>query len=490
MKDEKQTPEQLLNAIRAEAAALDLKTQPEPEAIPAPALDELDPQSESTRLPTRHSYHYREFMPFEDEVFVRNAFLCILQREPDTAGLNTYLDKLRQGVEKPFILEELTHSEEAARYGVKIRGLFAYRQLNRLQRIRIARPLTRRLFSLYRRISELPGTEEIYQLRASILQQFSSLARRIRRLEQNQTQATGQIQQQQQTVSGLDARQNQLDQALAHINHKLAYQQQQWARLHSTTPAEQAPDITPAPRIDEDNTDISAFYVAFEDACRGTREEIRAKLEPWLEQLPSPRHQSNRVLDIGCGRGEWLQLLQENGYDATGIDTNPVMVSSCTEQKLNALNTDALEWLRQQPDASLCAITAFHVIEHIPFDQLLRWTTEARRVLQPGGVLIYETPNPENILVGSHTFYHDPTHRNPITPALLEFLAEYCGYSNNELVRLHPYPEEARVSGNDPLTERVNGHLCGPQDIALVAHVPDIDHPTEADTTDTEAETP
>jgi O-antigen chain-terminating methyltransferase len=103
---------------------------------------------------------------------------------------------------------------------------------------------------------------------------------------------------------------------------------------------------------------------------------------------------------------------------------------------------------------------------------LLRWTTEARRVLQPGGVLIYETPNPENILVGSHTFYHDPTHRNPITPALLEFLAEYCGYDHTELVRLHPYPENARISGNDPLTERVNGHLCGPQDIALVARTP------------------
>jgi len=482
MKDEMQTPEQLLNAIRAEAASLDLKTQPEPEPIPAPALDELDPDGEGNRLPIRHSYHYREFMPLEDEAFVRNAFLCILQREPDPAGLQNYLNKLRQGVEKPLILAELTHSKEASQYGVKIRGLFAYRQFNRLQRLRVARPLTRRLFALYRRLSELPGAEEMQQFRASILQQLSNLARRLRRLEQQNTNTADQVKQQQQAVSALDLRHSQLEQNLAHINHKLAYQQQQWARLHSTAPAD--PDRTAppaAPQADEDSADISAFYVAFEDACRGSREEIRDKLKTWLEVLPPPHQRANRVLDIGCGRGEWLQLLSENGYEATGIDTNPVMVSSCKEQNLNALNTDALEWLRQRPDASLCAITAFHVNEHIPFDQLLRWTTEARRVLQPGGVLIYETPNPENILVGSHTFYHDPTHRNPITPALLEFLAEYCGYSDNRLIRLHPYPEEARVQGSDPLTERVNGHLCGPQDIALVAHVPEIDDITEAE---------
>ena len=167
-----------------------------------------------------------------------------------------------------------------------------------------------------------------------------------------------------------------------------------------------------------------------------------------------------------------MQLLKESGYEPQGVDTNPVMVGACQGLELEAEHADGLSWLMAQPDQSLCAITAFHVIEHMPFADLLRMTNEARRVLIPGGKLIYETPNPENILVGSHTFYHDPTHRNPITPALLEFLAQYCGYAPAELVRLHPYPEEAKVQGNDALTERVNGHLCGPQDIALVATVP------------------
>jgi len=482
MKDEMQTPEQLLDAIRAEAAMLDLKTQPAPEPVPAPHMDECDSGDENMRLPVKPSYHYREFIPFEDEAFVRNAFLCIMQREPDPSGLGNYLTKLRQGVEKPTILVELTRSEEAKQHGVSIRGLFTYRVLNKLQRLKVIRPLARRVFALYRRLSELPSTDEMHQFRAGILQQLSSFTRRVRRTEQGYAAVLDQLELQktactslQQQYATLEQQHSLLNRAFANINHKIAYQQQQWARISQkdkpSNPGE-AKAFPGTSASDEDNSDISAFYVAFEDACRGSREEIRAKLQRWLDTLPPPQQHSNRILDIGCGRGEWLQLLNEAGYSATGIDTNPIMVSSCNEQQLNVINTDALDWLKQQPDASLCAITAFHVIEHIPFEQLLRWTTEARRVLQPGGILIYETPNPENILVGSHTFYHDPTHRNPITPALLEFLAEYCGYDHTELVRLHPYPEDARVIGNDPLTERINGHLCGPQDIALVARTP------------------
>ena len=77
-------------------------------------------------------------------------------------------------------------------------------------------------------------------------------------------------------------------------------------------------------------------------------------------------------------------------------------------------------------------------------------------------------PNPENVLVGSHTFYHDPTHRNPVTPTAISFLLSYLGFSDVEVRRFNPYPEEAKVPGDDPLTARVNGHLCGPQDYAVV----------------------
>jgi O-antigen chain-terminating methyltransferase len=178
------------------------------------------------------------------------------------------------------------------------------------------------------------------------------------------------------------------------------------------------------------------------------------------------------VLDLGCGRGEWLALLTEAGYAARGVDLNPLMLERARAQGLDVACQDALAALAAQPDASLGAITAFHLVEHLPFPVLYRLFAEIARTLAPGGLLIAETPNPENLLVGSHTFYHDPTHRNPVTPTFLSFLAQYHGLGQIEILRLHPYPESARVPGNDPLTERVNGHLCGPQDYALLARRP------------------
>jgi O-antigen chain-terminating methyltransferase len=93
----------------------------------------------------------------------------------------------------------------------------------------------------------------------------------------------------------------------------------------------------------------------------------------------------------------------------------------------------------------------------------------AHAALAPGGKLIFETPNPENVLVGSHTFYHDPTHRNPITPTLIRFLVEHLGFAEVQIHRLHPYPESSKVYGRDPLTDRVNGAFCSAQDFAVVA---------------------
>ena len=93
-------------------------------------------------------------------------------------------------------------------------------------------------------------------------------------------------------------------------------------------------------------------------------------------------------------------------------------------------------------------------------------------MLRPGGVLIYETPNPENVWVGTHTFYHDPTHTQPLTPDSLAFLAEYCGLQPAPVLRLHPYPAGSEVPGDDALTARVNGMTCGAQDFAVVAYKP------------------
>jgi SAM-dependent methyltransferase len=220
---------------------------------------------------------------------------------------------------------------------------------------------------------------------------------------------------------------------------------------------------------------LDAFYLAFENACRGDEADIAAQLRTdYLEtvQAALARTDAGGVLDIGCGRGEWLKVLAAAGIEASGVDLSPVMAEHCRAQGLDVVAGDALAALADRPAESLTVVSGFHIIEHLPFAVLYRVFEEVARVLRPGGLCIFETPNPENLLVGSHTFYHDATHSNPLTPTATGFLAEYHGLHPVEIRRLHPYPAAAKVPGSDPLTERVNGHLCGPQDYALIGEKP------------------
>ncbi|AZN37868.1 methyltransferase domain-containing protein [Iodobacter ciconiae] len=218
------------------------------------------------------------------------------------------------------------------------------------------------------------------------------------------------------------------------------------------------------------DSEIDSYYLAFEAKFRGSEHEIKSRLEKYTPYIETFLESSQAtLLDIGMGRGEWLKLISDKGLKAQGVDQSEEMIHHCRAIGLSVVHADALNYLIGLPDQSLGAISSFHVIEHLSFDVLFNILKNAYRTLLPGGVLILETPNPENILVGSHTFYHDFSHKNPVTPASLQFLAEYHGFKDCEILRLNPYPESAKVPGNDLLTERVNGHLCGPQDYALIA---------------------
>lgn len=168
----------------------------------------------------------------------------------------------------------------------------------------------------------------------------------------------------------------------------------------------------------------------------------------------------------------WLELLQAHGFAARGIDLNRVAVAEAQALGLPAEHGDALAWLRAQPEGSVLAVTAFHLMEHLPFGLRLALVTECARVLRPGGMLILETPNPENIWVATHTFHHDPTHSQPLTPDSLEFLVNYCGLQTVAVPRLHPYPPEAGLPGDDAVTLRLNHMTCGGQDFAVLAQKP------------------
>ena len=185
------------------------------------------------------------------------------------------------------------------------------------------------------------------------------------------------------------------------------------------------------------------FYRAFEDRHRGSRELIGQRLEAYLPfiQPLSVIYQPANAVDLGCGRGEWLELLQGAGFVPQGIDLDACMLAACTERGLPVTQGDAIAHLKSLADQSQCIVSGFHIAEHMAFDDLETLVIHSMRVLKPGGLLILETPNPENLVVGTSNFFLDPTHLRPIPPLLLSFLPEHHGFARVRTVRLQESPE-------------------------------------------------
>jgi SAM-dependent methyltransferase len=212
------------------------------------------------------------------------------------------------------------------------------------------------------------------------------------------------------------------------------------------------------------------FYRAFENTHRGSRELIRQRLLVYLPFVKSLAALSPDlpVLDIGCGRGEWLELMNDHGIAARGVDIDNGMLTACLERGLDAVSVDALAHLASLPNGSLLAVTGFHIAEHLPFASLQSLFAQAFRVLVPGGLLILETPNPENLLVGSANFYIDPSHQRPLPSQLLSFLAEHQGFSPVRLLRLQE--EERLAVGGAASLYDVLANVS--PDYAIVAQLP------------------
>lgn len=192
--------------------------------------------------------------------------------------------------------------------------------------------------------------------------------------------------------------------------------------------------------LNEEEHLLDAFYATFEDVFRGTRAEIKNRQRIYLSYIHEiqPSGGNPTILDLGCGRGEWLELLRENGFLALGVDRNRVMIRRCEEMGLNVVESDFLDFLTTQNANTFSAITGFHIIEHLPLKKILLLFDEVFRALRPGGTFILETPNPQNILVGASNFYIDPTHTTPFFPSSLIFLLEHRGFSECILKKLHP----------------------------------------------------
>lgn len=167
------------------------------------------------------------------------------------------------------------------------------------------------------------------------------------------------------------------------------------------------------------------WYVEFEGTFRGPEPLVRERQRVYLELLAG----RPPVLDVGCGRGEFLELLREAGVEARGVDHDRGMVARAHEKGLDVEFGDAIDYLEAQPDESLGAVFCAQVIEHLPYDRLMRFLEHCRRKLVPGGLLVAETVNPHS-LVAFRAFWRDPTHQSPIYPEVAVVLCRIHGFES------------------------------------------------------------
>ena len=216
-----------------------------------------------------------------------------------------------------------------------------------------------------------------------------------------------------------------------------------------------------------------ALYISLEDHFRGDKEEVRKRQTEYVPYVDGIVSDQYPLIDLGCGRGEWLKVLKDRNIPARGIDSNSACVAECKESGLHAELGELLDALSQLPDASCGAVTMFQVLEHLPFDIVVQVLREIRRVLIDGGVFIGEVPNSETLRVGASTFWIDPTHQKPLFPAVLAFLASSVGFSGVTGKYSSPLAPVPDLSGLPETAAKtildLHHAINGPGDFALVA---------------------
>jgi SAM-dependent methyltransferase len=204
----------------------------------------------------------------------------------------------------------------------------------------------------------------------------------------------------------------------------------------SVSPQVAASDQAFAPSLD------SYKYVGFEDQFRGSRDAIRARQETYVPLFAGV---TGDVLDVGCGRGEFIELLNASGIGARGIDLNHEMAESCRARGLNVVQADAVGYLTSVEDGSLGGIFAAQVVEHLEPSYLLRFLDLAFARLQPGGTLVLETLNPACWTAFFESYIRDITHRWPLHPETLKYLVTASGFTRVDVHFLSPMPAADRL---------------------------------------------
>lgn len=460
-------------------------------------------------------YHVSDLLQYHDRDFVQNAYQAILKRQPDAKGYLHSIEMLRTGrFNKIDILASLHFSAEGRKKGVTIEGLRLPRIIRALGRV----PVLGYLVQLTIGIVRLPAMiRSQRQSEAYLLSQLQTVADHLNetstRIAQNIRQhrfalgelgelpkQLGDLQQelllQQQQLDNteaiirdavlgsleeghehvrqtealtrlLSARVKQLSQIVQQTRMELGQQETYLKALLESDSSITGVGLPHGPRSPVERRQWDALYALFEDQFRGDVDELRERLKFYLPAIRETEKTTD-ILDLGCGSGDWLELLREQGFHARGVEANSVMVKACHKRQLDVVEGDIFAYLRALPDECLNIVTAFHLIEHMPFESAFQLLGEIRRTLRPGGRVMLETPSPENLVVAACNFYSDPTHHKPVYPHTLTFILKNFGFTDVRLQFLHPVAGSP-FNGDDQSLQPLHMWFYGPRDYSVIA---------------------
>lgn len=529
-------PEAVMQQVRAEVARRRVMT--EHGSVPDATPTSGEPwHPAAPRLPDKDQYRLADFLVFDDEDFVDVAYRKLLRRPAIDDGSRDYVGALRGGaVSKVEVLGSIRFSDEGRRNSVHVDGLLLPYKLNQWRRKRIVgwfigmgmavvrlprlawhlqhieAAAAHESHALGRLLNRrLPEMEAARTSADAIVDRLHSDVARLAREQQTYADAQSsssvmlekRLDAQNAVLAALQARLDGQDETSVAVRTQLTSlqtavdgQHASFAVLKDRVLEEQRRSRIMMERLaafleasarqarNETGGEESApdaRYAAFEDAFRGQRSEIKQRVAHYLGTLSAAGIEpnvDNVVLDLGSGRGEWLEVLAEHGYRARGVDLDRGMLAASAKLGHDVIEADALDFLRVQDEDTFSAITAMHLVEHVPNSVLIELLDQTLRVLRPGGVLILETPNPENVLVGACTFYLDPTHRNPIPPLLLQWMVQSRGFQDASIERLTEHrgaPALQRVADEVPGADQINQMVdwfTAAQDYAVIARKP------------------
>lgn len=399
----------------------------------------------------------------DNEMFLKRAYELILGRPADSGGLSIYLEKLHAECPREVVLYRLATSPEAKERQVEVTtplrimlaGVF-FQLTRRLQTIPV---LSQFLLGLQRLINA-PTRQKILMSVQALQKKYLILESDIRQMRNGFERELGRL------AESLEETEQKLGEALKvlaenrqAISHLEEYvrNQEAWMSL----PNFHYEDMKPYPGLAELLTSLDApssktklqsedeLYTALEHVLRGSESLISERQADYLSFLHVPgKNAQLAILDVGCGRGEFLSLVKQQGIRIIGLDLNPLYVEDLKSRGYEVYKQGVVEFLSTIPNESLAGITAFQVIEHIPHDYLKEFLRLAFLKLANDGWILLETVNPY-CLETFRSFYLDPTHRSPIPKDLLGILLTYFKFTDLRVFYQNPTPRKGAVPNSD-----------------------------------------